>query len=211
VNSKIALSLLALILVASLCANALLIAGTSPQSRVDDLANQVSAAQFHADALETEKRNLQNQISNLTAQVTGLQSQISGLTHSSENFTAENTALQQENAALQLANADLQNQLYREGPRLITKLGATDVQIDHTAYHSNQTRLFIEGVVWNIGAKPAQDSRLHVVLYEGEAIVNDTYIDLGTINALDCVNVHTDVYYYTGDRLTDWKITPEHS
>jgi hypothetical protein len=211
VKSKITLTLIAIVLVASLCANAIQITGSIPQSRIDDLTNQVSAAQFHTDALETEKRNLQNQITNLTSQVVGLQSQLAGLSQDSENLTAENAALQQENAALQLTNADLQNQLYQGGPRLITRLGTSDVRIDPNNPGSGQTRLFIEGEVWNIGAKPAVNSRLHVVLYQGEDAVNNTYIDLGTINGLNCVNVRSNIYYYTGNRLTNWTITPEHT
>jgi len=83
------------------------------------------------------------------------------------NITNEIGILQTENDLLKRENTDLQNQLNEKGPRLITKLGTTDVKIDHTAYHSNQTCLFIEGEVWNIGAQVADDCRLHVILYQG--------------------------------------------
>jgi regulator of replication initiation timing len=209
-NQKLAFTLLALAIVASLCINAYQFAGSNPQGTID-LQNQLSAAQLQAGAVKAEKANLQNQIANLTQQITGLQRQIATSNHGNSNLIDENAELQEENANLQQANADLENQLYEQGPRLITKLGATDVKIDNTANHSNQTRLFIEGVVWNIGAKPAENSRLHVILYQGDEVVNNTYIELGTIRGLDCVSVRSDIYYYSGDRLTDWKITAEHT
>jgi regulator of replication initiation timing len=208
-NQKLVFTIFALAIVASLCIKAFQFAGSNPQATID-LQKQLSAAQLQAGAVEAEKANLQNQIANLTQQVTGLQNQIATLNRGSSNLTDENARLQAENANMQQTNSELNSQLNGQGPRLITKLGATDVKIDKSENHSNQTRLFIEGVVWNIGAKPAEKSRLHVILYQGDDVINNTYIDLGTIKGLDCVNVRKDIYYYTGGRLTNWTIIPEH-
>jgi hypothetical protein len=213
VNAKIPIVIIALFLVASLCANAFQhISDGAQKSALSELGNQLGASQWQTNALETEKNSLQNQIANLTAQVLSLQNQNVNISNQCSNISSENINLRTECANLQRENAGLQNQLYEKGPRLITKLGATDVRIiEGSTGRSNQTRLFIEGVVWNIGAQVAKDCRLHVLLFQNEEVVNNTYIQLGTINALDCVNVRNDIYYYIGSRLTDWKITPEYS
>ena len=210
--------ILVAVTVASLCANALQHASNDAQrNEFSVVVNSLDASQSQIKDLETEKDSLQIQIANLTEQISSLQnqnlelsSQCSNITNEIDTLQTENDNLKNENKNFRSENTDLQNQLYNKGPRLITKLGTTDVKIDHTAYHSNQTRLFIEGEVWNIGTQAADDCRLHVILYIGSEVVNDTYIQLGTINALDCVNVRTDIYYYTGERLTDWKIIPEY-
>jgi hypothetical protein len=212
VNSKIPVMILAVFLVTSLCANALqYVSNDAQRNEFADVANSLNASRSQVRDLETEKANLQIQIANLTEQVSSLQNQTLNIASQCSNITNGIGILQTENYNLKRENIDLQNQLYEKGPRLITKLGTTDVKIDHTAYHSNQTRLFIEGEVWNIGAQEAKDCNLHVILYQGSNVANDTYIQLGTINALDCVNVRTDIYYNTGEQLTNWEITPEYS
>ena len=210
-NTKLPILIVAFFLVASLCANALQYVGNNAQR--NDLANatnKIDSSQWQIDDLEIEKASLQIQIANLTGQASNLHNQIDSTTSKCSNLKNEIVVLQTENGNLIRDNTDLQNQLYEKGPRLITKLGTTDVKIDHTAYHSNQTRLFVEGEVWNIGAQLANNCRLHVILYQDNNVANDTYIQLGTINALDCVNVRTDIYYYIGDYLTNWKIIPEY-
>jgi regulator of replication initiation timing len=212
VNTKIPIAILSIFLMTSLCANALQhLSNDTQRNEFANIANKLDASQWQVRDLETEKASLQIQIANLTTQVSSLQNQTSDISSKCSNITSEIVNLQTENDNLKRENTDLQNQLYEKGPRLITKLGTTDVKIDHTAYHSNQTRLFIEGEVWNIGDQVANDCRLHVILYQGSNVANDTYIQLGTINAIDCVNVRTDIYYYTGQRLTNWKITPEYN
>jgi hypothetical protein len=192
-------------------ANALQYAGSQTQEReVEDAATQLEKSLLYTETLEGERASLQTQIVNLTHQLLDLQNQHLELDSNYSKITFELSDLQREAENLRCNNADLQSQLYEQGPRLITKLGTTDVRIDHTAYHSNQTRLFIEGEVWNIGGKPAINSRLHVILYQDSYATNDTYIQLGTINGLDCAYVRTDIYYYTGARLTSWKIVPEY-
>jgi regulator of replication initiation timing len=212
VDSKTLIIVIAVFLVTSLSVNVIQYAGNDAQrNRIADISNQLEASRWHVSDLETAKARLQSQIANLTTQVTNLQNHTANISSQCSNITSEIVNLQTENDNLKRENTELQNQLYEKGPRLITKLGTTDVKIDHTAHHSNQTRLFIEGVVWNIGVQVANDCRLHIILYQGNNVANDTYIELGTINALDCANVRTDIYYYTGERLTNWKITPEYS
>lgn len=41
--------------------------------------------------------------------------------------------------------------------------------------------LHVTGEVVNVGSYAAHNCKLHVILYQGEAVAKDTYIDLGTI------------------------------
>ena len=209
-KTKLAWALIA-ILVAGIFSISVYLYTGNLQTRIKDSENQLAASQFHVQNLETEKVKLQNQTVELTETISRMQNQITELNMEISRLQEYNASRDGEVSDLQRVIADLENQLYEKGPRLITKLGATDVTINPgSSGRSNQTRLFIEGVVWNIGAQTANNCRLHVILFQDDIAVNNTYINLGTIKALDCTNVRTDIYY-TGPRLTDWKILPEFS
>ena len=75
---------------------------------------------------------------------------------------------------------------------------------------SGVIRFYISGEVWNLGTGAARDCRLHVTLYQGETVANDTYVELGTINAGTYVDVATNIYY-SGEALTNWTIIPEYT
>jgi hypothetical protein len=100
---------------------------------------------------------------------------------------------------------DQLNQLGQEGPRLVTRLGARDMRLNYTG---QETRLYISGEIWNVGTSGARNCRLHVIIFQGAAVANDTYIDLGAIDAGTYVDVASNVYY-AGDALTSWTLTPE--
>lgn len=103
--------------------------------------------------------------------------------------------------------AELENQLnyLKEGPRLVTRLGTQDIRYD---YEGQIIRFYISGEVWNVGTTIAHNSRLHVTLYQGSTVANDTYIEIGSINPGTHADVASDVFY-TGSKLTNWTITPE--
>jgi len=111
------------------------------------------------------------------------------------------STLQNETAELE----DQLNQLSQEGPRLVTRLGASDMRFNYTG---QETRLYISGEIWNVGTSAARNCRLHVTLYQGGTIANDTYVELGTIDIGSYVDVASNVYY-TGNALTNWTLTPE--
>ncbi len=75
-------------------------------------------------------------------------------------------------------------------------------------YTGQETRLYISGEIWNVGTSAARNCRLHVTLYQGVTVANDTYVELGTINVGSYVDVASNVYY-TGNALTNWNLTPE--
>jgi len=144
----------------------------------------------------------QNQITALENQE-NLKNQIIDLQHQLYN-------LQTENENLQRKNANLEHQLYYERePFLVTRLGVSDV-LYNPQYRGKSLipRLYIQGEVWNIGDKIAFNCSLHVVLYQGNVVANETYIELGDIQPWSLVKVDRNIYY-EGERLTNWTITPQ--
>jgi len=118
-------------------------------------------------------------------------SELRTLTRTLENETAE--------------LEDQLNQLSQEGPRLVTRLGASDMRFNYTG---QETRLYISGEIWNVGTSAARNCRLHVTLYQGGTIAKETYVEVGTIDVGSYVDVASNVYY-TGNALTNWTLTPE--
>ena len=118
-------------------------------------------------------------------------------------------------AELQNEKANLQDQLQTQQngagtPRLVTRLGVKDIRASPYVNHpwSGRIRFFVSGEVWNVGRVPGYNCTLHVVLYQGTNVANDTKVMLGTIKPGAFVDVSADVYY-EGDELTSWNVTPE--
>jgi hypothetical protein len=129
------------------------------------------------NSLERQAADLRNQINNFQSEKSDLQSKLSQLN-------------QREVA-----------------PKLVTRLGATDMRYD---YPGQDIRLYISGEIWNVGTAAAQNCKLHVTLYQGDTAAQDTYIELGMINAGSFIDVASNVYY-TGDALTNWTLIPEYT
>ena len=129
--------------------------------------------------------------------------------------TLRNAALREQASELRTLTSTLENetaeledqlnQLSQEGPRLVTRLGASDMRFNYTG---QETRLYISGEIWNVGTSAARNCRLHVTLYQGVTVAKDTYVELGTIDVGSYVDVASNVYY-TGNALTNWTLTPE--
>lgn len=130
-----------------------------------------------------------------------LQSQVDELISRLENLQNEKASLQD-----QLQTLSAQTRV----PNLVTRLGAKDVRASPYMNHpwSGQLRLYVEGAVWNVGNGTAVNGRLHVTLYQGANIANETDIELGTIEPGAYVKVASDIYY-EGTALTNWTIIPE--
>ncbi len=110
-------------------------------------------------------------------------------------------------SALDSETAELKNQLNQlsqEGPKLVTRLGARDMRFNYTG---QETRLYISGEIWNVGESAAHNCKLHIIIYQGITVANNTYIELGAIDAGAYVDVAWNVYYM-GDALTNWTLTP---
>ncbi len=131
----------------------------------------------------------------------GSASSYAALKEEASELSAIRNTLGNETAELK----DQLNQLSLTGPKLVTRLGASDLRFN---YSGQKTRLYISGEVWNVGTSAAHNCKLHVVTYQGIVVANDTNIVLGTIDAGAYVNVASDVYYL-GNALTNWILTPE--
>jgi hypothetical protein len=129
--------------------------------------------------------------------------------------------LESQVANLQDEKVNLQNQLHSrlnqtQTPMLVTRLGTDDVRGPRYVNHPwGRIRFYVSGEVWNVGSVAANNSKLHVILYQfilyqGNTKANDTYVELGKIEAGSFVDVAANINY-EGDALTSWTITPEYS
>ncbi len=116
---------------------------------------------------------------------------------------------------LQNEKANLQSQLQTHQskanpPELVTRLGVKDIRASPYANHpwSGRIRFYVAGEVWNVGQISAFNCKLHVVLYQGATVANDTYVMLGTIKPGSFVDVSADIFY-EGAALTSWIVLPE--
>ena len=137
------------------------------------------------------------------------------------NLTNNDLQLQVNNLDSQAANLqnekmNLQNQLQNRlnqtpTAQLETRLGTKDIRNRPYANHPwGGIRFYVSGEVWNVGTVAANNSTLHIILYQGSIKANDTYVDLGTIEAGSFVDVSANIRYI-GDALTNWVIIPEYS
>jgi len=210
-KTKLALIAISVVLLVSLAANGYFLTlqnGTEQNQRI--LKTQVTDLQAQLTNLTEQTNRLQNEKANLETQTADLQTQQASLSNQTENLRAENAYLQTE-------NADLENQLsqipvLQTAPKILTRLGTSDVRSSPYEGHpwSGVIRFYISGEVWNVGTANAHELRLHVTLYQWDAVANDSYVDLGTVEAGSYVQVTANIYY-TGEPLTSWTIVPEYS
>lgn len=178
------------------------------------------------ESFQKQLKNLEIQVTNLTKQVTELQrdktiienylttleNQAVTLPNKTIELQKENFELRNEIETLQ-ERIDKESQLIPDGtPKIVTRLGTTDVRSTPAPGHpwSGIIRFYISGEVWNVGTGPARNCKLHVTLYQGNIIANETYIELGTIAAGYYKDVSSNIYY-NGSALTNWTINPEFS
>jgi hypothetical protein len=164
------------------------------QKQITDLQNQIS--------------NSRNQINTLLNDIATLESQTVGLNNQVGDLQNQTSSLQTENSKLKSKNAELSLLSQEKAPaKLVTRLGANDLRYN---YSGQAIRLYITGEVWNVGTEMAQNCSLHVILYQGATVAQDTYISLGNIAGASFSDVATNIYY-TGEALTNWTITSEHN
>jgi regulator of replication initiation timing len=209
-KTKLALIAISVILLVSLAANGYFFTLRNGMDQNLSLKKEVTDLQTQLANLKEQTNLLQNEKASLETQAADLQSQEANLSNQTDN-------LQAENAYLQTENADLENQLShipvpKTAPKILTRLGPSDVRSSPFEGHpwSGVIRFYISGEVWNVGTADAHDCRLHVTLYQVDAVANDSYIDLGTVEAGSYVEVSSNIYY-SGEPLTSWTIIPEYS
>lgn len=108
--------------------------------------------------------------------------------------------------------ADLQNQVSNLQDEIDALKSANLVKVNLVG--TDNRPLFqtpycrIKGCVVNVGTDTAYNCKLHIILYQGEVVAEDTYINLGTISGEGWRLVDSKVYY-EGEALTHSSITPE--
>ena len=144
----------------------------------------------------------------LLAQLDSLNMDNSSVQRQVDDFRSHVADLQSEKASLL---GQLQTrQSGANSPELVSRLGVKDIRASPYAGHpwSGRIRFYVSGEVWNVGQVPAFNCTLHVVLYQGATVANDTYVMLGIIKPGSFVDVSANVYY-EGEALTSWNVTPE--
>jgi TolA-binding protein len=210
VKTKLVFMVVSVMLVVSLAGNAYfyslqqqdIAANDNLEKQASKLQSQLAILSNQVHSLQSEKTNLKIQIADIENQTANLQSQI-------VSIQSENSKLHEENAAIQKKIDQIR---LKGAPKIVTKLGATDVRSTPAEGHpwSGVIRFYISGEVWNIGTGAANECRLHVTLYQGNIVANDTYIEIGAIDAGTYSQVAANIYY-NGVALTDWTIIPQYA
>jgi hypothetical protein len=207
---KIALVAIVSILTLSVAANGFLFSEKNSFVLDADLQRQANGGlQMRIVELQSQLSNLTFKTDDLQYQKTYLQDENLALEKQAANQTNQIIYLQNENANLNAKVADL---LPYQPNRsvLVTRLGTTDVLNSSNAHAPYRQRLYVQGSVYNLGDQTAYNARLHVMLYIGDQIIADTFIELGNIEPLNWASVSRDIYYdAVGQRLTNWIIIPE--
>ncbi len=179
---KVALALVSILLVVSLIA--IVYIYTNPPN-----------TQNNIETSPTE--NGGTSVNELQERVNELQSELDSLNSSHNDYVATHSYT---NSKYEECN-DTINSL--RAPDLVTRLGMSDQRpfLQTPYFH-------VSGEVWNVGTDAATNCKLHVIIYQGAVVTEDTYINLGTIPGRDYTSVDSKVYY-EGSALTDWSVTPE--
>ncbi|MCJ7613216.1 ELKS/Rab6-interacting/CAST family protein, partial [Candidatus Bathyarchaeota archaeon] len=138
------------------------------------------------ESLETQVTNLTKQVTQLQRDKTIIENYLTTLENQALILPDKTIELQKENFEFRndIENLkeliDKESQLIPEGtPRIVTRLGTTDVRSSPAPGHawSGIIRFYMSGEVWNVGTGPAINCKLHVTLYQGTIIANETYIE----------------------------------
>lgn len=158
----------------------------------DSLKQQVFDLIVERDALPTP-----DQVNSLIAERDTLKQQVNALTNERDDLEAQIIYLQATISTIQGQVDALR------APKLVTALAVVDQRpLFQTPYFE------ITGTVWNVGSETATNCRLHVIMYQGSTIAENTYITLSTINGESYRNVDEQIFY-VGSQITDWEIIPE--
>jgi hypothetical protein len=166
-----------------------------------NLELQAKVAKFQGQVI-----SLNDQLADLRSHVIYLYGANASMPSSIEDFQSLQTQISTlKSGATELQNqlSDLRNRLNAlKTPKILTSLGTTDVRSNVV-----DTRFYIKGTVWNVGVETAFNSSLHVTLYRGAFIVNETYLMLGDLPGGSWKEVETNIHY-SGAALTNWTIIP---
>ena len=203
-TQKFALAAITFVLIVSLAANVYFCSQQNVFATDSSLQTQVADLRSQLAPLSSQASSFQSENANLTTQIADLAGQEASLSNQTNNLQSENSRLLDEKANLQ-SQLNLLSQ-EKVPAKLVTRVGGSDMRYN---YSGQEIRFCVTGVVWNVGTEAAVNCSLHVTLYQGVTVAQDTYIELGTIVGGSFTQVFRNIYY-TGDALTKWTITPEY-
>jgi len=180
---KIALAVVSMLLIVSLIANMYFYSrqyGVTPDS-----------------GLESDLENLQSEYDAYKSNHSYSNSEYDTLQSDYNNYVDNHHYTDDEYRALESERDSL------KASKLVTRLDVSDQRPWF------QTPYFhISGEVWNVGTNMAYNCKLHIIIYQGAVVAEDTYINLGAINGETYTSVDSKVYY-EGSEITGWDIIPE--
>ena len=195
---KVALIVVSALLVISLFVNLYFYTrqyGITPDG---GLENQIADLQAQVSDLEETIFGFENEVANLESEKSGLLNEVANLESEKSGLLNEVTNLEK---ARYLLLSEIEN-LKSEKLIMVNLDGTDNRPLLGTPY------LHVTGEVVNVGTYTAYNCKLHVVLYQGEVVAEDTYINLGTINGEGWKTVDSQIYY-EGEELTAYSVTPE--
>lgn len=202
-TQKFALAAITAVLIVSLAANIYFCSQQNVFATDSSLQTQVADFRSQLGSLSSQVSSLQGENANLTARIGDLEGQAASLSNQTNNLQSENSKLLGEKSNLQSQLSLLSQE--KVPARLVTRVGGSDMRYN---YSGQQIRFCVTGEVWNVGTEAAVNCSLHVILYQGVIVAQDTYIELGTIEGGSFTQVFRNIYY-TGDALTKYTITAE--
>ena len=161
-------------------------------------------------SLQAKISDLQNQMVQKEKQIADLQNEVNG---KNKTITEKNTEiadlrrqianLQTQIEALQNQVTLLQNQLnILKAPKLIV----VELRVEDIRPWLQTPYLHVYGYICNVGTNAANESKLHIIAYQGDGVVaKETDILLGSIPGESRAYVDANIYY-TGSPITKYEI-----
>lgn len=150
---------------------------------------------------------------NLKSQLQQAQSQLSGSSGDSSTISQLQSQIDSLNSQISQKNADISslNSQISSLNDQISSLKSASLLGVNLKYEDNRpllqdAYLRVYGNVVNTGSNTAYNAKIHVILYQGSVVAEDTTINLGTISGKSSTNVDSKIYY-TGSAITTYSAT----
>jgi uncharacterized protein (UPF0333 family) len=166
---------------------------------------------------DTELSTLNLQLTDATqqqnAQITDLQNQIANLTNQNNQLKSQNNQLETNNTNLQNQISSLNTQISSLKAQIETLKAAKLITIGLSVTDNRpllQTPYVqISGYICNVGSYAAVNVSMHVVIYQGNVVAKDTYIEISSLSGEGSTNINSQVFY-AGSAITNYNTALEY-
>jgi|GEM_PF-1613989 len=161
-------------------------------------------------SLQAKISDLQNQMVQKEKQIADLQNEVNGKNKAITEKNTEIADLRRQIANLQNQIEALQNQVTLLQNQLNTlkapKLIVVELRVEDIRPWLQTPYLHVYGYICNVGTNTANESKLHIIAYQGDGVVaKETDILLGSIPGESQAYVDANIYY-TGSPITKYEI-----